>query len=70
MYSCYSVLEYYNLFSGVRLSTRSFCFIWKAEIFFRKFQSLPEIHPVCPLEIRGQEILAMFFIFGSRVLTK
>ena len=27
MYSCYSILECYNLFSGVKLSTRSFCFI-------------------------------------------
>ena len=27
MYSCHSILECYNLFSGVKLSTRSFCFI-------------------------------------------
>ena len=27
MYSCHSILECYNLFSGVRLSMRSFCFI-------------------------------------------
>ena len=26
-YGCYSVLECYNLFFGVKLSTRSFCFI-------------------------------------------
>ena len=26
-YSCYSILECYNLFSGVKLSIRSFCFI-------------------------------------------
>ena len=27
MYSCHSVVECYNLFSGVKLSIRSFCFI-------------------------------------------
>ena len=27
MSSCFSVLEYYGLFSGVNLNTRSFCFI-------------------------------------------
>ena len=27
MKSCYSILECYNLFSGVKLSIRSFCFI-------------------------------------------
>ena len=26
VYSCYSILECYNLFSGVKLSIRSFCF--------------------------------------------
>ena len=26
VYSCHSILECYNLFSGVRFSTRSFCF--------------------------------------------
>ena len=31
MYICYSILECYNLFSGVRLSIRSFCFIWYIE---------------------------------------
>ena len=30
MYCCHSVLEYYNLFSGVKLSIRSFCFIFIA----------------------------------------
>ena len=29
MYSCHSILECYNLFSGVKLSIRSFCFIIK-----------------------------------------
>ena len=28
MYSCYSILECYNLFSGVKLSIRWFCFIF------------------------------------------
>ena len=28
MYSCHSVLESCNLFSGVKLSIRSFCFIF------------------------------------------
>ena len=27
MYSCYSILECYNMFSGVKLSKRSICFI-------------------------------------------
>ena len=27
MYSCHTILECYNLFSGVKLSIRSFCFI-------------------------------------------
>ena len=27
MYSCHSILERYNLFSGVKLSIRSCCFI-------------------------------------------
>ena len=27
MYCCHSILECYNLFSGVKLSIRSFCFI-------------------------------------------
>ena len=27
VYSCHYILEYYNLFSGVKLSIRSFCFI-------------------------------------------
>ena len=27
MYSCHSILECYNLVSGVKLSIRSFCFI-------------------------------------------
>ena len=27
VYSCHSILEHYNLFSGVKLSIRSFCFI-------------------------------------------
>ena len=27
MYSCHSILECYNLFFGVKLSIRSFCFI-------------------------------------------
>ena len=28
MYSCDSILECYNLFSGIKLSMRSFCFIY------------------------------------------
>ena len=28
VYSCHSILECYNLFSGVKLSTRLFCFIY------------------------------------------
>ena len=36
MYSCHSVLERYNLFSGVKLSIRSFCFIFKV---FQEFVS-------------------------------
>ena len=31
MYSCHSILECYNLFSGVKLSIRSFCFIYCLE---------------------------------------
>ena len=27
MYNCQSILECHNLFSGVKLNTRSFCFI-------------------------------------------
>ena len=27
VYSCHSILEYYNLFSGVKLSIRLFCLI-------------------------------------------
>ena len=27
VYSCQSIVKWYNLFSGVKLSTRSFCFI-------------------------------------------
>ena len=42
MYSCHSIQECYNLFSGVKLSIRSFCFIIKqmalyAEISFDTF---------------------------------
>ena len=37
MYSSRSILECYNLFSGVQLSTRSFCFITEGFLIFLLF---------------------------------
>ena len=34
MYGCHSILECYNLFSGVKLSIRSFCFVFVSGMGF------------------------------------
>ena len=43
MYTCHSILECYNLFSGVKLSIRSFCFISKNEYHAHKKRSCVSI---------------------------
>ena len=39
VYSCHSILDCYNLFSGVKLSMRSFCFTSVGGVFFVAFTS-------------------------------
>ena len=44
MYCCHSILECYNLFSGVKLSIRSFCFVSLSGIGFSAGGSVvPEV---------------------------
>ena len=40
VYSCHSVLECYNLFSGVKLSGRSFCFICGILALLHEFENI------------------------------
>ena len=42
-YMCYSILECYNLFSGVKLSVRSFCFIIWSQFSIYFLTSIPAI---------------------------
>ena len=51
MFSCYSILECYNLFSGLKYSIRSSCFICKDS------QSLLDSSYITLLVLMGVELL-------------
>ena len=57
MHSCYSILECYNLFSGVELSTRSFYFII---VSLWLFEGSSEIQDQCLISNRTNAFHSIF----------
>ena len=64
MYSCHSVLECYNLFSGVKFNTRLFCFIRRKPSITSGVLMVPNYN----INLTENTILSYLKIFFNKII--